>query len=350
MKAVQELRMAYETLRKNHPNLYLRDAADQLGVSEMELLRLEAGHNVTRLKPDITGILEALPTLGPLKALSRNRWVVIETTGTYPAPFTERGTMVFTSPIIDLRVYLSAWKYAFAVKSFGKDGKPLYSFQFFTEWGEAIHKVYLTLPEQTEKWEYLVQRFSHENQSPEAESIIPAPDLRRSAPLEPSSKIAFLEKWGNLTDTHEFFGLLRAFDVDRLTAMEAATGMYAWQLPKEALYSLLEWARNTQTPIMFFVGNAGIHHIYSGTVRNISLARGWLNVLDPDFNIHINPEGISRVYIVRKPTKEGDIYSLEVFGPAGEEVLWIFGARKPGLPVPQSWLTYIQGLIPSVAH
>ncbi|MCS6896182.1 MAG: hemin-degrading factor [Bacteroidia bacterium] len=350
MKASQELRMAYETLRKNHPNLYLRDAAEQLGVSEMELLRLETGQGVTRLRPEIPALLEALPTLGPLKALSRNRWVVIETTGAYPSPFVERGTMVFASSIIDLRIYLSAWKYAFAVKSFGKDGKPLYSFQFFTEWGEAIHKVYLTASEQIEKWEHLVQRFSHENQSPEADNIAPVPSLPKSSPLENHSKVAFLEGWNNLTDTHEFFGLLRAFGVDRLTAIEAAAGLHTWQLPNNALHSLLEWARDSQTPIMFFVGNAGIHHIYSGTIKNVSLARGWLNVLDPDFNIHINPEGINRIYLVRKPTKEGDIYSLEVFGPAGEELLWIFGARKPGLPVPESWRSYVHGLIPSIAH
>lgn len=344
MQTVQALRTAYEALRQSEPNLYLREAADRLGVSEMALLRLNAGGDVIRLRPEIPALLEALPGLGPLKALSRNQWVVIETTGTYPEPYTERGTVVFSSPVIDLRIYLAAWAHAFAVRSFGRDGKPLYSLQFFTAWGEAIHKVYLTAAGQVVRWEGLVEQYRHPDQSPELESLAPKPAAVKRAELTPEVRTQFLESWAQLRDTHEFFGLLRRFGVDRLSAIEVAEGTHAWRLPQSALQELLEWARQSQTPIMFFVGNAGIHHIYSGTVRTLSPARGWLNVLDPDINLHIDPTGIGQIYLVRKPTQEGDIYSIEVFGPEGEEVLWIFGARKPGLPVPEAWRAYVESL------
>lgn len=349
MLSVSELRAAYDALRQSEPHLYLRDAAERLGVSEMQLLRLDAGGQVIRLRPDIPALLEALPTLGPLKALSRNQWVVIETIGTYPAPYTERGAAIFNSSTIDLRIYLSVWRHAFAVRSFAKDGRPLYSLQFFSPWGEALHKVYLTAAEQVARWEALIAQYRHDDQTPEAETIAPFPQPTEHSPLPPDKTEDFLRGWDSLTDTHEFFALLRRFGIDRLSAVKVAEGRHTWRLAPSTIHELLEWARESQTPIMFFVGNGGIHHIYTGTIRMVSPARGWLNVLDPDFNLHIDPAGIYEVYLVRKPTQEGDIYSVEVFGPNGEEVLWIFGARKPGQTVPEAWLKYIQSLRAAVA-
>lgn len=342
---MENLRAAYEALRAREPHLYLREAAERLGVSEMALLRLQLGKGATRLRPEIPELLQELPSFGPLKALSRNPWVVIETTGTYPKPYIEQNVMVFTSPLIDLRIYLSAWKYAFAVQSFGRDGKPLYSIQFFTSWGEAVHKVYLTSSEQVRLWESLVQTYQHPDQSEEVEQIEAAPPPPLTASISPSVQKDLLEAWSQLQDTHEFSRLLRHFKVSRYSAIQAAEGRYSWVLPSDMLQKTLEWARESQTPIMFFVGNAGIHHIYSGTIHSLSPARGWINVLDPDFSLHLNPAGVFQTYLVRKPTREGDIYSIEVFGPQGEEVLWIFGARKPGLPAPERWLAYVESLL-----
>ncbi|MCX7764360.1 MAG: hemin-degrading factor [Bacteroidia bacterium] len=341
---MENLRAAYEALRAREPHLYLREAAQRLGVSEMALLRLQLGNGVVRLRPEIPALLQALPSFGPLKALSRNPWAVIETTGTYPQPYIEQNVMVFTSPLIDLRIYLSTWKYAFAVRSFGRDGKPLYSIQFFTPWGEAVHKVYLTSSEQVPSWEALVQTYQHPDQSEEVEKIEAAPPPSSTISISTSVQKDLLEAWSRIQDTHEFSGLLRHFKVSRYSAIRAAEGRYSWLLPSDMLQKLLEWARESQTPIMFFIGNAGIHHIYSGTIRSLSSARGWINVLDPDFNLHVDPAGVFQTYLVRKPTKEGDIYSVEVFGPQGEEVLWIFGARKPGLPAPERWLAYVESL------
>lgn len=345
MPKANALRAAYAALRAQSPHLYLREAAQQLGVSEMELLRLDVGETVIRLRPEIPLLLEALPTLGTLKALSRNQWVVIETTGPYPQPYTEGPVMVFTSPLIDLRVYLTAWKYAFAVRSFGRNGNPLYSIQFFTAWGEAIHKVYLTTPDQVPLWEALVERFCHSDQSPELEEIAQPPVVEYFQPLPPADiQEGFLSAWNSLKDTHEFFGLLRRFGLSRHAAMEIAEGQHAWRLSPSIMEQLLRWVVESQTPIMFFVGNAGIHQIYSGTIHTLSPARGWINILDPAFNLHLDPKGIGSVWLVRKPTAEGDIYSIEVFGPQGEEILWIFGARKPGSPVPVGWLELIERL------
>ncbi|GIV25126.1 MAG: hemin-degrading factor [Bacteroidia bacterium] len=333
------LKAAYERLKSEQPHLYLRDLAAQLGVSEGQLVPVAYGSDAVPLKPDFQGIFGELPQLGPLMGLSRNAWVVIETTGPYPAPAFQGPIGVLNSPLIDLRLYLAQWGYGYAVRSFGRDGKPLYSLQFFTPWGEAIHKVYLQDSAFLPAWEALVSRYA----GTEPETLAPpaGKDLRNTPSVD---REQFLADWSGLQDTHDFFALLQRYGLSRWAAVRLAEGAYAWRLPGQAVSDLLAWARTSQTPIMFFVGNAGIHHIYTGVVSNLSPARGWINILDEAFTLHLNPAGVEEVYLVEKPTREGPIYSVEVFGPEGEEVLWIFGARKPGQAVPPAWLAYIHQL------
>lgn len=341
------LRAAYEALCREAPGLYLRDAAARLGVSEMTLLPIAHGDEAMPLRPDFRAIFEALPALGPLMGLSRNAWAVIETTGPYPAPTFEGPIGVLHSPIIDLRLYLMHWKHVYAVRSFGKDGKPLYSLQFFTAQGEAIHKIYLQQAEQVAAWEALVERLRLEA-APAEEPAAPSPAPKVQTSSLPERE-RFLADWAALQDAHDFYRLLTHHGVSRLEAMQLAEGRFTHRLPMTAFQDLLEWACSSKTPIMFFVGNAGIHHIYTGSIHRLSPARGWINILDEVFTLHLNPAGIASVYLVEKPTREGVIYSVEVFGPAGEEVLWIFGARKPGLAVPEAWLRYVEGLRAAVA-
>ncbi|MCX7606028.1 MAG: hemin-degrading factor [Bacteroidia bacterium] len=332
------LKAAYERLKAEKPHLYLRDAASILEVSEMALLPVAYGEDAVPLRPAFVELLRSLVEMGPLMALSRNEWVVIETTGTYPEPTFEGPIGVLHSPIIDLRLYLMHWAHAYAVRSFGKDGKPLYSLQFFTHAGEAIHKVYLRDPSHLDRWGKMVDRFRvSEHPEPVSSEVVPS----SGAVPVPS---AFVEEWAALQDTHDFHQLLRRHRLSRIQAVRLAEGHFSWKLASTSVEDLLKWAKDSQTPIMFFVGNPGIHHIFTGTVKELSPARGWVNILDEVFTLHLNPAGIAEVYLVEKPTREGSIYSVEVFGPRGEEVLWIFGARKPGLPVPEGWVRYIESL------
>ena len=52
--------------------------------------------------------------------------------------------------------------------------------------------------------------------------------------------------------------------------------------------------------------------IHTGPVNRVLEARGWFNVLDPDFNLHINEADITRCWVVRKPTKDGHGYGTGV--------------------------------------
>src|SRR5690606_40760120 len=51
------LKQRWEELKSENPHLRIRNAADQLGVSEAELLLTNIGKGVTRLKNDVAQIL-----------------------------------------------------------------------------------------------------------------------------------------------------------------------------------------------------------------------------------------------------------------------------------------------------
>jgi putative hemin transport protein len=345
---MQSLREAYEQLRARTPHLYLRDAAQELGVSEMALLSLDLGKSVFRLRPEWRPLLETLHQQGELMGLSRNSWAVIENTGLYPEPTFEGSVAVLhdSPPALDLRCYLHRWAHAFAVYTH-RGNRSLYSIQIFTPWGESIHKVYFLGSDAAQKWEAVKTAFLHPEPGFDIEGIGPQPPAPTHAgPKDPE---AFLQEWAQLEDTHDFFALLRRHQVSRLSAMQAAEGRFTWSLPRREWEYFLHWVQTTQTPIMFFVGNAGIHQIYTGPVHSITYERGWHNFHGPGLTLHFNPEGLGYIYLVKKPTREGDIYSLELFSPQGEEVLWVFGARKPGQAVPAAWMEFVESLRQAVA-
>jgi putative hemin transport protein len=88
---------------------------------------------------------------------------------------------------------------------------------------------------------------------------------------------------------------------------------------------------------MIFVGNPGIIQIHTGEVEKIVEARGWFNVLDENFNLHIKQDEIGSAWIVRKPTDDGIVSSLEIFNNKGENPALFFGKRKPGIPENEEW-------------
>jgi DNA replicative helicase MCM subunit Mcm2 (Cdc46/Mcm family) len=55
----------------------------------------------------------------------------------------------------------------------------------------------------------------------------------------------------------------------------------------QAVRKLLEDAAKNGVAIMAFLGNGALTQIYSGKVNKVMAAEGWFNVLDPDFNLHL---------------------------------------------------------------
>ncbi|MEM8785686.1 MAG: ChuX/HutX family heme-like substrate-binding protein, partial [Pseudomonadota bacterium] len=152
--------------------------------------------------------------------------------------------------------------------------------------------------------------------------------------------------WANLQDTHEFFGMLNDFKVGRHQAMRLAGSDFVRPVSLQAPRQMLEAAAENGVPIMCFVGNRGCIQIHTGPVKTIKVMGPWLNVLDPDFNLHLREDAIAHAYVVRKPTRDGDVTSLELFDAEGKNFVMFFGERKPGQVEREDWRSTVRALEP----
>jgi putative hemin transport protein len=89
---------------------------------------------------------------------------------------------------------------------------------------------------------------------------------------------------------------------------------------------------------MVFVGSRGCIQIHTGPVENIKMfGADWLNVLDDNFNMHLFMPKVVTAWVVRKPTVEGIVTSVELYDAAGENLVLFFGKRKPGQLEDENW-------------
>jgi putative hemin transport protein len=339
-----DLRTRWNELIKDQPQLRIRNAARELGVSELQLLVLGMGDTVTRLRPEFPAILARAVELGHVMALTRNDDVVHEREGVYLNASLDKGPVgLFVGADIDLRIFWRSWGHAFAVREPGKDGERL-SLQFFAQDGEAIHKIYLGEKSNTTAYHAIVDAFRSNDQST---SVQVQP--RAQAPQEmPDASIdveAFRTAWLELKDTHDFHMLVGRHRLARTQALRLAPeGGYAVRVQNGALRQVLTQAAGQALPIMVFVGNAGLLQIHTGEVKNVVDARGWFNVLDPQFNLHVREQAIEQSWIVRKPTVDGMVTALECFDAHGTQLIQVFGKRKPGIPELEAWRTLAAGV------
>ncbi|MEO0812917.1 MAG: ChuX/HutX family heme-like substrate-binding protein, partial [Myxococcota bacterium] len=292
---------------------------------------------------DWVELITELGELGRVMALTRNENVVIEKHGHYQnVEGSARMGMVLDDGV-DLRLFFSRWKNALAVRSESRKG-PLRSIQFFDEYGEAIHKVYVFADGEVDAFEKLVER----RRTDTAPTLVPRPVEQTSAEVNDASiDVEDLRaQWSALRNTHDFYPMLARFGLGRRQAMRLAGEQFARPLAPNAYAELVKTMAEDALPFMAFVGNPGCIQIHSGVAKKIVELEAWFNVFDPDFNLHVKDTAITECWAVRKPTEEhGDIWSVEAFDDRNENVLSVFGLRKRDNPDSPEWMRTFQGLV-----
>ena len=333
-----DLKAAWAKLRADDPKLRIRNAAEKLGVSEVELLATACGETVTRLAvEDWAEFLKELEPLGRVMALTRNDQFVHERKGVYQNAETglPHNMALLVNADIDLRIFLNPWKTAFAVSEETPRGWQR-SLQIFDASGTAIHKIYLIAESNVEAFEQIVEKYRSADQN-RTQSVLPKPDRETEKPDEEIDAEGFRAAWSELKDTHDFFPLMRKFGVSRRQALRLADSEAAYEVAPKVLREILQKAADRKLPIMVFVGNHGIIQIHTGEVEKIFEHGEWFNVMDEAFNLHAKETEIAAAYVVKKPTDDGTVTSVEFFNQDGEEVALFFGKRKPGIPEIQQW-------------
>lgn len=327
-----------------------RDIAEKLQISEGELIaaHVGAGHEeplmrATRLQPVWPTLIKSLEPLGEVMALTRNLSCVHEKTGVYTNVSDSNHVGLVLGAEIDLRAFYSQWAHGFAVSETGENGIQQ-SLQFFDASGTAIHKVFIKPQSHVAAYEAFVVQFADTDQQP---GLVPLP-VATPVAEQPDDNIdvdGFQAAWAALQDTHDFFALLKKFGVSRLQSMRLGEERFVQQINPAGARQLLETAASDNVAIMIFVGNPGMIQIHSGLVKKIAVMGPWLNVLDPGFNLHLREDHIASAWIVRKPTVDGLVTSLELFDQHGEVIAMFFGERKPGKPELATWRTLVEDLL-----
>jgi len=336
---VNDLKEKWEALKSENPHIRIRNAATQLGVSEAELLVTGIGEGVTVLNLDFQGILTEAGQLGKVMALTRNDECVHERKGTYlNGDFSSPHAQLFVGEDIDLRIFLNHWKFAFAVVEGDKK-----SLQFFGKDGLALHKIYLTKDSDEVAFDTIVEKFKAEdqNQAFVFEAVVPKQAEKADSEIDVEG---FKKAWTELKDTHDFFMMTRKYGVSRTQALRLAPEGFAKKIDNAKVVNILEDASEKNVPIMVFVGNRGIIQIHTGNVNKTLWHQQWFNVMDPDFNLHLDVTKIAEAWIVKKPTEDGEVTAIEVFNKEGDFIVQFFGKRKPGIPELQEWKDLVAAL------
>ncbi len=329
-------------LRDGGGSLRPRDAAAALGVPEAALLEARRATGAARRvrgadTPDgIAAILARLPDVGGVMALTRNEACVHEVKGRFSAPEIG-GAVGQVVGEIDLRLFLTGWRLAYAV---AEDDRQ--SLQFFDAAGTAILKVHATAATDRAAFAALTDDFADPDAPEAAFAPPPGPEVER-----PDAEVdveGLRAAWRGLQYTHLFQAIPRKFGIGRAQAMRLAGPELARPVPVGAARTVLDAAAASGMPVMTFVGNRGCVQIQSGPVRRIEEVGPWLNVLDPTFNLHLRQDRVAAAFVVRKPSVNGDIHSLELFDGDGTFACQFFGHRAAGGVERPDWRALLTGL------
>jgi putative hemin transport protein len=317
-----------DLLREAGTMIRARDAAARLGVTEAALVASGATGPATPLRPDWAALIGAMPRAGRIMALTRNDHAVHERHGRFEDVSSGPGHILVLGPDIDLRLFPRRWAHAYAL------GGERPSIQVFDAEGTAAHKIFATEATDRDGWAGILGAFAIDAAPPPPEAA-PA-----AAPADAPGEVdaaALRSDWLGLRDTHDFFPMLRRHRASRRQAFGLAGEDLALRLSPGAGAEALRHAAAGAVPVMVFVGNRAAIQIHTGPVNRLVDVRGWFNVLDPDFNLHLHEAGVAEAWRVVKPTEDGAVTSVELLDAAGEVIALLFGARKPGQPEREDW-------------
>jgi len=336
-----DLKARWLALRDTERGVRTRDAAARLGVSDAELLA-RCGEGVTRLRGPWGDILKRLPELGEVMVLTRNDYAVHEKTGTFDKVKIMGAMGLVLDRAIDLRLLLGQWATGFAVAETAHGGVRR-SLQFFDATGTAVHKVYLRDASDPSAFDRLVAAFT-DTGAAEFPAVAPMVPPAGDRPDDTVDRPALRARWQALQDVHDFHAMLNDLEVSRTQALRLVGDDLAYRVDTTAFRGALDRASAASLSVMIFVGSPGVVQIHTGPVVKLKTIGPWFNVLDADFNLHLREDGIATAWVVRKPTRDGLVSSLEIYDAAGGQIAWMFGERQEGQPEMAAWRELLTSL------
>ncbi len=311
------LKQQWDQLLEANPRTRIRDAAQQLNVSEMELLATGMPETAQLLKDDFKEIMSRLTKVGKVMSLVRNDIAVHERSGSYPKLHFSRNPNIGTAKDnIELNIHFSDYCYAFAAQ-LSHGNNTLRSIQFFNKSGHALQKIYLKNEDFIALWDDIVKEFTNHD----FEGFNLASEELTAAHYVDVDCNAFKMAWSEMTSPIDEPELLKDFGLRRFDALKVLDKDFAWQVSSQSINQLMNSvsAQNMKTHV--FVGNTGVTQSYSGPFKTTREMGDWMNVLDPNFNLHVLNSAVNQAWVVKRPTQNGSATSLEIYDQKGNIAL-----------------------------
>ena len=344
----------YQDKKAQTPMLFPTEGAAVLGVSEFELM-LASPHS-QYMGGRCREVLEQFENFAKVESIVRNELAVHEKTAHYHnLKLGDNMGIALNVGGLDLRFFMNRWQHMLAVTDMSKADKPSYGIQFYDEQGGAIDKVYLRemTSEAITRWQDMIQQQVATVDKNELTLQVKqaAADWQYKV-LTDDNRDKLQRRWRKMTDIHQFYHILNKLEIDRASSYRQAPEGEAYQLSIDAINATFEQARDSQCPIMIFVGNSGIVQIQTGTIKTLKRMGEWINILDKghnDFTLHLKDKALAQLWCVKRPTADGFVTCIEGFDSKGVSILTLFGQRIEGTPELEAWRTITANIISEYA-
>lgn len=331
----------YQAAKQASPKKFSWQLAEQLGVSEAGMHQACIGHGVQRLQANPMKLLTELGQAGNVLAVTGNYAAVNEIIGSYRNPRIGDSAGMFLNPReLDLRVFPKRWVSIFALEETLANGDSWHSIQFFDEAGRSVHRIYANKDTDKQLWQQLIDRYTKQDTVPLKISEYKEYDQPEQEPTATDVE----QYWRDMVDVHQFPGLLKTFGLSRQQAFAMVGDDLARQVSNDSASTLLHQAYQAANDIMVFTGSQGCVQIYTGRITHLSMSHDWLNLSGNQFSCHLLPAAIADSWVVKKPTRDGFVTSLEVFDAQGMQISQFYGARLEGQQEQAVWLEQVDAL------
>ena len=71
----------------------------------------------------------------------------------------------------------------------------------------------------------------------------------------------------------------------------------------------------------------------------------WFNIMDPSFHLHLRTDHIDQLWVVKKPTKDGHVTSVEAYNADKQLIIQFFGKRHEGEMELMTWRNCVDNLV-----
>jgi len=347
-RSAEQLLAELNRMKEEEGPVRARAAAAALGVPEAALLEaMELDGSARRLSVsgmEVVPLIERLPDVGDVMVLTRNEYCVHEKTGTFEnLRFNARMGSALGREI-DLRMFLTKWATGFHVVDVSPK-MTRHSLQFFDPTGTAAFKIYAV--EGTDLDAFVALAEDYTDRAPKPLDFAAPEPARQDRPDSEIDVEDLRGRWSRLGNGHQFNRMLAELGIGRLQALRLAGEEFARPVPVTSVEQMLNSVAESGLPIMCFVRGPGCVQVHSGPVRTIKRAGGWLNVLDPRFNLHLKDDAIASCYLVCKTSTEKglNITSLDSFDADGDVICQFFPVREEGAAQPEAWLELVNGFV-----